>query len=157
MTSFTLFQKPQESGKEAGNGQACAYFFLLGISINFLEVRQTAVYIPAPTALRRQRWIEVGTGQMHTLLLTPSPSSYRTIRYADGRQCSGVLSRPERAVTEREVKQPGRGSPQCIPRLPPALLPPRRRTRRPRALPHAHANVRDCRVTRAAAGHDLDH
>lgn len=86
LTSFTLFRKPQESGKEAGYWQVCAYFFLLGTSINFLEVRQImAVQISAPTTPRRQGWIEVGTGQTYILLLTPSPPSHRTFSHAGGR------------------------------------------------------------------------
>lgn len=91
LTSLTLFRRPWESRKEVGNWQVCAYCFWLAISRGFLEVRLiTSIYISAPTTPLRQRWREVGTGQMRILLLTQSPSLYRTLGSADA-----VLSHPE--------------------------------------------------------------
>lgn len=67
-----------------------------------------AVYTLAPRTPTRQRWMEAGTGQVDILPLTVSfvsPSSH-----ADGRWCGAELSPRSRALTEQEVKQPGRGS-----------------------------------------------
>lgn len=102
LTSLTLFRRPRESRKEVGNWQVCAYFFWLGISRGFLEVR---LIMPIHISTNNPPEAVMERGRHRSDACSPVNTVSFFVLYTWF--CRWRAEPPRRALMEQEVKQPG--------------------------------------------------